>query len=157
VKDRVYLETTVISYLTARPSRDVVVAGHQQTTSQWWDARLERFEVVVSQLVLQEAQAGDPDAAKERTHVLESLEILEVTEEALGLAKKLIEKRAIPREAAEDALHIAVAAVNGVSYLLTWNLKHIANAAMRSKIERVCREQGIEPPIICTPEELLED
>ena|SRR5712691_941861 len=153
---KVYLETTFVSYLTARPSRDVVIAGHQQTTHEWWQTCRGRFDLVASQLVVQEVGAGDPQAAQERLNVLATLTLLEVTEEAMALAQELLATRAVPEKAAEDALHIAIAVTNGVEYLLTWNCKHLANATIRAKSEEVCRSAGYEPVIICTPEELLE-
>ena len=114
------------------------------------------FTVVSSQLVVSEASAGDPELASARLAFLTELALLEITEEALKLAQRLLQAKAIPQEFPEDALHIAVAVVNGVEYLLTWNYKHLANAAMRNKIETTCRALGYEPTVICTPEELLE-
>src|SRR6266542_3563146 len=109
MNESVYLETTVISYLAARPSRDVVVAGHQQTTRQWWDQRRRHFKLVASQLVVQEATAGDPETMIERIKALEEIELLEAGEGALKLARSLVQKGALPRQAGEDALHIALA------------------------------------------------
>lgn len=152
-----YLETSVISYLTSRPSRDVVVAGHQQVTQEWWEKRREAFQLVASELVLQEVAAGDAQAARDRLKVLAGVELLAVSTQALALAEAMMEPGPIPKTAAEDALHIAIAVTNGVEYLLTWNYKHLANAAMRSSIEQTCRAKGFEPSIICTPEELMED
>lgn len=146
----------MISYLMARPNRDVVIAGHQKITRDWWQTCRDRFDLVASQLVVREASAGDPQAAKERLERLTTLTLLEVTEEAVTLAQELITTGAVPEKAAEDALHLAIAVTNGVEYLLTWNCKHLANATMRRKIEDVCRSAGYEPVIICTPEELLE-
>ncbi len=154
--ERVYIETTVVSYLTARPHRDVVVAGHQQITREWWDTRSASYHLCISQLVLKEAGAGDAQAARERLEVLQSMTLLETSDEALDLAKELIRAGALPAKAADDALHIAVAAQNGISYLLTWNCRHIANATMRPLIEAACAAKGLKAPIICTPEELLE-
>lgn len=154
--ERVYIETTFVSYLTARPSRDVVIAGHQQITHEWWDTRRESYELCISQLVLGEAGAGDPQAAQERLEVLRSLTLLETTAEALALAKELLQAGALPAKATDDALHIAIAATNGIPFLLTWNCRHLANATMRPMIESVCAGQGLKAPIICTPEELLE-
>jgi len=154
--DRVYIETTVVSYLTARPNRDVVVAGHQQITHEWWDKRRISYEICVSQLVLGEAGAGDVQAARERLTVLQTATVLETTPGVLELAKELIQKGALPAKAADDALHIAVAAIHAVPYLLTWNCRHLANATMRPIIESVCIGKGYKAPIICTPEELLE-
>lgn len=152
----VYIETTVVGYLTARPNRDVVIAGHQQVTHEWWDTRRASYELCVSQLVLDEAWAGDAQAARERLLVLRPMLVLETTAEALELAKELLQTGALPAKAADDALHIAVAATKTVPYLLTWNCRHLANAVMRPVIEAVCRARGFKAPIICTPEELLE-
>lgn len=154
--ERVYIETTVVSYLTARPNRDVVIAGHQQVTHEWWDTRRGSYELCVSQLVLGEAGAGDAQAAQERLAVLRSMTVLETTTPALDLAKELVKAGALPAKAAGDAVHIAVAAVHAIPYLLTWNCRHLANATMRPMIEAVCAANGFKAPIICTPEELLE-
>lgn len=154
--ERVYLETTVVSYLTARPNRDVVIAGHQQVTHEWRDTRRASYELCVSQLVLDEAGAGDAQAAQERLLVLRPMLVLETTADALELAKELLQAGALPAKAADDALHIAVAAIKAVPYLLTWNCRHLANAVMRPVIEAVCKAKGFTAPIICTPEELLE-
>ena len=156
MKAKAYIETSVVSYLTARPSRDIVMAAHQQITHDWWQTRRQTFDLVASQLVVQEAGAGDQEAAQARLDVLESIELLAVTEEALVLAHALVEIGPLPPNAVEDALHIAIAVTNGMAYLLTWNYKHLANAAIRNAIDNVCRSQGYEPVIICTPEELLE-
>lgn len=154
--ERVYIETTVVSYLTARPNRDMVVGAHQQITHEWWDTRRQSYELCVSQLVRKEAGAGDSQAAQERLEVLKTMTLLETSAEALDLARELIQAGALPAKAADDALHIAVAATNGIPYLLTWNCRHLANATMRPVIENVCAGMGLKAPIICTPEELLE-
>ena len=150
---RVYLETTVISYLTALPSRDIVQAAHQQVTREWWERR-NRFDLFVSEAVLEEAARGDTGAAARRLAALEGIPVLEVGAEVSRLADQLVGSSTIPPI---DAVHIAVSVVNGMHYLLTWNSAHIANAALRGKIEDTCRDVGLLPPIICTPEELLED
>lgn len=156
MKPKVYVETTVISYLTSRPSSNVVAAAHQQVTREWWKACRDRFDLVASEFVVEEASAGDEEAARERMRILNTLTLLETTDDALVLARHLVDSGAVPRKAAGDALHIAVAISNGVDYLVTWNCRHIANATMRAQIEDVSRSAGHEPPIICTPEELLE-
>src|SRR5947209_14223082 len=115
--ERVYLETTVVSYLTARPSRDVVIAGHQQVTHEWWDTCRTNYELCVSQLVLDEAGAGDAQAAQERLFALKPMLVLEMTAEALDLAKELLQAGALPAKAADDALHIAVAATKSIPFL----------------------------------------
>jgi predicted nucleic acid-binding protein len=153
--EKVYLETSVISYLVSRPSRDLVVAAHQQITRQWWEECRESFQLYVSQMVIQEAGSGDPAAAQRRLGELVSIPLLGLTDEAQALARELIENGALPRQAVEDALHIALATVHGMDYLLTWNCRHIANARMREAVVSVCMMRGYEPPVICTPEELM--
>lgn len=156
MKTKAYIETTVISYLTSRPSSDIVIAGHQEITRQWWDSATARFHLVASQLVIDEASAGNEDAARARLNVLAHIVLLDATDDALLLAQQLVQYGVIPEKAAEDAAHIAIAVTNGVEYLVTWNCRHIANAIMRPKIEAICLGLGYEPTIICTPEELME-
>ena len=154
----VYIETSVVSYLTARRSRELVVAAQQKITRDWWRDAPQRFVLVASELVFTEAAGGDPDAARARLKALTAVTRLNTTVEATGpLIRKLLDLKAFPREAAADATHVAIAATNRVDYLLTWNLRHIANAAARSRIERACRKAGYESPIICTPNELMEE
>jgi hypothetical protein len=157
MKPAVYMETSVVGYATSRPSRDLVIAGHQQITREWFAVRAQACELFISQLVASEASGGDDEAARERATFLQGIPRLDITDAAGELAVKLVAGGALPRKAGEDALHIAIATVHGVDYLMTWNCKHIANAAMRQAIERVCREAGYEPPVICTPEELMND
>ena len=154
MKPKVYLETSIISYLAARPSRDIIIAAHQELTNEWWENRRKRFELFVSQLVIQEAKAGDKNAAQKRLDILEPIPLLELNDKVISLARILMNK-AVPPKAVEDALHIAVAAIHGMDYLLTWNCKHIANAEKEHAIATVCRSNNFEPPIICTPEELM--
>lgn len=155
MRRRVYIETSIISYLAARPSRDLITAAHQQITHSWWRQRRPRFDLVVSQLVLEEAAAGDPDAAQRRSALLEDLPLVEIDSDVTSLAEELIEKLPLPRRAGADALHIAAATCAGVDFLLTWNCAHIANAELRPGIEKVCREQGYAAPVLCTPDEFM--
>jgi hypothetical protein len=153
MKPKAYIETSIVSYLTARQSRDLVVAAHQQVTHEWWASR-RNFELFASPFVVDEASAGDESAATSRLAVLAEAALLEITEDVITLAEKLIAGGGLPAQARVDALHISMAAVHGMNYLLTWNCKHIANATLRGKIEELCREAGVEPPAICTPLEL---
>jgi predicted nucleic acid-binding protein len=153
---KLYLETSVVSYLTAEGSRDLILAAHQEVTRAWWASR-ESFDVYASQFVLDEAAAGDAVAAAKRLLALKEVPLLDVTSEAVALAGRLIADHGLPSKARVDALHVAVAAVHGMDYLLSWNCKHIANAMLRSKIESICRATGFEPPVICTPLELVEE
>lgn len=155
MKPKVYIETTIVSYLAARSSRDLIIAAHQQLTQEWWDNRRENFDLYISQVVIQESGAGNTLMAQKRLEALETIPLLDLRQEAVGLARALVEKGPIPDKAKVDALHIAVATVHGMDYLLTWNCKHIANAEMQTAVAAVCRAAGYEPPVICTPEELL--
>ncbi|MEE4376933.1 MAG: type II toxin-antitoxin system VapC family toxin [Candidatus Competibacteraceae bacterium] len=154
MSNTVYIETSIISYLAAHPSRDIIAAGHQQITHEWWVTERDDFSVYASALVLREASAGDLAAASARLQWLQGIPLLAITPEAEELAERLILQAALPAKAAADALHIATAAYHQLSFLLTWNCKHIANALIRPLIERVCRECGFESLILCTPEEL---
>ena len=155
MKPKAYLETTIVSYLAASPSRDVVVAGHQQITHDWWERR-HRFELFVSAAVVDEAQRGNAALAKRRMVLIDGIPVLDLTVDVHRLAAGLLSAHAVPPNALGDAVHIAAAALNGINYLLTWNCRHIANAAVRGKIERACSAEGVNAPVICTPEELME-
>jgi hypothetical protein len=155
VRSKLYLETTIVSYLAARPSRDLIVAAHQQLTHDWWTGHRQGYDLYASQLVQQEAAAGDPEAAETRLELLAGGRLLATTGEALALADELVRRGVVPRKVPEDAAHIAIATVNGMDYLLTWNCRHIANARIFKAIEAVCSESGYDLPVICTPEELI--
>ena len=157
MKSRVYVETTVVSYLTARGSRDLIVAAHQELTQEWWQRRQGDFELYCSQLVIQEARGGHQEAAARRLQVLQSLPLLEINNAAKELARYLANVASMPKRAMEDALHIAIATVHGMDYLLTWNCKHIANAEIQKSVTLMSHLRGYEPPVICTPEELMGD
>jgi predicted nucleic acid-binding protein len=132
---KVYIETSIVSYLTASPSRDLVRAAHQEVTTEWWAGR-SGFELYISQFVLDEASAGDPAAAAKRLDALRGISLLDVTKDATLLAGKLLGSGALPANARIDAFHVAVATAHGMDYLLTWNYTHIANAAIRVKSKR---------------------
>ena len=153
--ESVYIETTVISYLASRPSRDILVAAHQQTTDEWWSFRRHEFECYISQIVIDEIQAGDIEAAEKRMEEIGDFPVLEATIEAERLTEAIIEGGAIPERAVRDAAHIAVAAVNDIDYLLTWNCSHLANAQIIRRVSVICNAQGYSMPVICTPEELM--
>ena len=152
---KVYIETTVVSYLTSRPSRDLIIAAHQQLTQEWWDQRRGKFDLYTSQLVIQESSAGEAAMSQKRLDALEGIPLLSINQEAVALARAFVEKGPIPEKAGVDALHIALATTHGMDYLITWNCKHIANAEMQIGVAKVSREAGFEPPVICTPEELF--
>ncbi len=155
--DLIYVETTVIGNVAGRIQTNPDVASRQRTTRNWWNRVAAQYELAISQLVVDECSEGDPVAARERWEVLKDLTVLAITDDARTLARILTAEGAVPPSEPRDALHIAVAAVQRVQYLVTWNFKHIANATMRSKIERACRKAGFEPPIVCSPPEIPGD
>jgi predicted nucleic acid-binding protein len=153
--ETIYLETTIVGHLVGRIRRDPLIAARQQATRDWWRDEASKYTVLISQLVLDECSEGDPETAAERLEVVKNLDLIEVSDEVDALAAALIAGNAVPASEPRDAFHIAISAVNGINYLLTWNFKHIANASLRERIEQVCREAGFDPPVICTPEELM--
>ena len=155
MKSKVYIETTIVSYLVALPSGDIIQRAHQQITHQWWERR-DRFDLYVSRAVVAEARRGNPDAAARRLGALRGIPRLAGGRRVVDLARALVQRGTLPVQARMDAAHIGIAAANGMDYLLTWNLRHLANASIRGKIEEVVRAAGMVPPIICTPEELME-
>ncbi len=152
---RVYLETTIPSYLTAWPSRDLIIAGHQQLTKEWWRTRRSEFELCISQFVLDEAGGGDAQAAQERLAILNPMPLLDISESVLELASVILQAGVIPARAARDAAHIAVSAVHSIDFLLTWNCAHIANAQIVKQVQAICAQHGFSCPTICTPEGLM--
>ena len=155
--ETVYIETSVISYLAARPSRDIIVAAHQAISDLWWHEHRQRFACHVSQVVLDEAGAGDPEQARVRMELIAALPVIEITVESEFLAAAIIKDRVLPVRAVRDAAHIAVATVSRMDYLLTWNCAHLANAQIVRRVAGVCAAQGYRIPLICTPEELMGD
>lgn len=157
MKPSVYVETSVLSYLTARPSRDIIVAAHQQITQAWWNAARDQFELFTSPLVFEEASGGDARYAEARLTVLRKLTVLDINDQARQIAIRLLEADTIPRNAAADALHIGIAVAHGIDFLITWNFRHLANARLRSRVDAVCVAMGLRPTLICTCEELPEN
>ena len=155
MKAKLYLETTIPSYLTARPSRDLIVAAHQQITHEWWEKRKHNFEIFISQFVIDEAGQGNEEALQRRLEILSEFDLLDITDDVTDLASAILDFGVIPEKAATDAAHIAVATIHNLQFLLTWNCAHLANAEISNEIKSVCKSKGYECPIICTPEELM--
>jgi hypothetical protein len=155
MKPSVYLETTIISNLTADPSRDIVIAGHQQVTHDWWNTRRQKFDLLVSQLVVSEIRSGDPVMAAKRLDLIKGLKALSLTETALDVAQALVSQGPLPKKAAEDALHIALASVYGMDYLLSWNCKHISNLFIQKDLAKILARFGFRLPTIGSPEALM--
>jgi hypothetical protein len=150
-----YVETSIVSYLTARPSSDLLAAAWQKATIDWWETRKGQFELCVSEVVIEEAGRGHGQAAARRLAALEGIPSLAITEEVVTLAEVLIQTGALPPRAVGDSLHVSLAAVHGVDYLLTWNYRHIDNAENKPLIRRTCLSRGYGYPEICTPQELM--
>jgi hypothetical protein len=153
----VYIETSIFSYLAARPSRDLVVAAKQQTTWDWWELRRGSFDLFVSQFVVNEAADGDKGAAERRLQLLAGIALLEANRDVIDLAQALVRDGVLPEKAATDAVHIAMASVHGTDFLLTWNCTHLANAEIWGPVARLVASRGYEPPITCTPDQLMGD
>lgn len=156
LKPSVYIETTVVSYVTARPSRDLVVAAHQQVTVEWWESTLPRCEPFISPVVVEEAARGDEEAAKLRLEKISGFPVLEVTNEVRELADLYFARTQIPEKARADAYHLALATFHGMDFLVSWNFTHILAAPVRAMIRDINTSRGIRTPIMCTPEELME-
>ncbi len=151
----IYIETTVIGHIAGRLHPVATILARQQTTREWWLTARERYRLYISDLVVAECADGDNDAARERLEVIDGIDVLQTTEAARKLGNLLIESHAVPATEPRDALHIALAATNGIDYLATWNFKHIMNPSTQHLIDDVCRNAGIASATICTPEQLL--
>ena len=155
-KPKVYIETTVVSYLAARLSRDTTIAARQQATRQFWHEHAHKFVLVISPTVISEIRRGDTEAVQHRLNLVSNITRLPISDATSNLTQNLLGSGAIPRNAETDATHIAIAAVHNIKYLATWNYRHIINVHKRPHIEQVCRDNGFRSPLICTPAELFE-
>ncbi len=155
MKPLIYLDTSIISYLTAPLSRDLIIAAHQQITQEWWMTGAGSYELYVSELVWNEVQEGDAKEARKRMDLISPFTVLPLNEVAETLGQTFIQKHALPTKAITDALHIAIATVHGMDYLMTWNLKHMVNPVIQKSLRRLIEANGYNMPTICTPEVLL--
>jgi predicted nucleic acid-binding protein len=156
MKAKIYVETTVVSYLAGRATRDLVVAAHQEETRALWPRLASDFDTYISALVYEEAGRGNPEQVKKRLAAIEPFPVLDVEDDAQDLAERLLSDNAVPKEFPEDALHIAVAAVNGMDIVLTWNFAHINNPFQKMRIRQAVESAGYRCPEICSPDELME-
>jgi predicted nucleic acid-binding protein len=154
VKNKIYVETSVLSYLVARQSRDPIKAARQLQAKALWNAQ-DRFQLLISPTVIEEAQRGNSQQAQLRLQAAQVLQILPLSSEAAFLAQLLIERQALPKDAVADALHIAIATVNRIKVLASFNFKHLASVFARAKIEHTLRQLGYEPPLIASPQEII--
>ena len=156
MKESIYIETTVVSYFTSKPSRDIIVIAHQEITRQWWPAAIRRFNVFISEVVIEEAGSGDQEAAKKRLEELKDFPHLELNDKVEEMAQVYMEKLEISEKSFRDAAHLAIASVHDIDYLVTWNCAHLANGEVIKRLIKINGSFGIHTPIICTPEELME-
>jgi hypothetical protein len=155
MSEAVYIETSILGYLTARPSRDLVVAANIEITREWWDTRRNDFQLYSSQTVVRETSQGDAQIASQRLEILRDFPLLDLNQPVLDLAEQFLARSNLPSKADVDAVHIAAATVHSMDYLLTWNCKHIANAQIQGKLAEISLDFGYVLPILCTPYELL--
>jgi len=156
-RPRLYLETTIPSYLAARPSRDLIVVAHQQVTRDWWDQARDSFEIYISPAVINELESGDPEAAARRLDYVSEIQIVPLTEEAIQLQSEYRDWLGLPGNAELDLLHLAISVVHEMDYLLTWNCRHLANGIIIRRLQTENVLLGYKTPIILTPDELIED
>jgi len=154
---RIYIESTIPSYLAARPGRDIIQTARQQLTHSWWRHFRKDFDLCISEIVIDEIREGDPTAAEKRLALVEDLPLLDVTDSVRQVAKNIMLSGLLPRKATRDAIHIAVASVHCIDILLTWNCRHIANATIMREIRKIVEKSGYELSTLCTPEELIGD
>ena len=154
---RIYIESTIPSYVVARPARDLLQAARQQLTRDWWDFQRGKHDLFTSQVVLDEVAFGEKAMAQLRLDSLDGVPLLQVTDEVKALARKVLESGLLPVTADRDAAHIALASAYEMDMLLTWNCRHLANAAIQHRLRRLVEGAGFTLPVICTPEELLEN
>ena len=157
MKSSVYLETSVASYYSSRPSNDIIILARQRITQQWWERAMARFSIFISEAVIEEAADGDSQAAQKRLQAIKLFPLLDINEEVSALYKVYIKRLAIPQNALRDAVHLAVASVHRMDYLVTWNCAHIANGEIIKKVMEINIGLGVSIPVILTPEELLEE
>lgn len=155
-KPSIYIETSIVSYLAARQSRDLVTAACQRVTAEWWEDRRPEYDLFTSELVIAEARAGDPETAAKRLELLRGIPELAITDNVKRLAAALIAPNALPQKAQADAVHISVPALHQVEYLLTWNCRHIDNPVTKPVVRAICDTEGFSCPEICTPMEIME-
>jgi len=155
MKPKIYMETSVISFLAARASKDKVLSGQQESTHRWWREKRKQYEIFVSKLVWQEEAKGNDEAAKQRLKLIHPLKRLQITLNVSKLARALVSRKAVPPNAADDAMHIALGAIYGMDFLLTWNFTHINNPVTEELIRDICGKHDFHCPVICTPDQLL--
>ncbi len=155
MNETVYIETSILGYLTARSTQNLIVAANIEVTKEWWRSRRDDFTLQISQTVLDEIAQGDAEIAAQRLKIVQGFPLLDLNQEVKNLAKQFLTQSNLPPKAADDAVHIAAASVHHMDYLLTWNCKHIANVQVQKKLARICSDLGYSLPAICTPYELM--
>ena len=155
MRETVYIETSILGYLTARSTKNLILAANIEVTKKWWESRRSAFTLYISQVVLDEVTRGDSEIAAKRLEILHGLSLVELNRSVRILAGQFLKRSNLPLKASDDAVHIAAATVHGLNYLLTWNCNHIANAQIQRKLAEISLDLGYQLPVICTPYELL--
>jgi hypothetical protein len=155
--ETVYIETSILGYLTARSTKNLILAANMEITKDWWEFRRNAFILYTSEAVLDEVEQGDTEIATQRLDMLRDFPLLELNQAVQGLATRFLTRSNLPSKAKVDAIHIAAATVHGMDYLLTWNCKHIANAQIQGKLAEISLDFGYVLPVLCTPNELMGD
>ncbi len=153
--ESLYIETSIISYLVARPSNNLISAARQKITFDWWDKEKEKYKIYISELVIAECSRGDRDAVKMRLKSIKNIPVLEINDKCIQLAELFFNKASLPEKARDDALHVAIATHYKMDFLLTWNFRHLANAHFIRKLQEISFTEGLVIPTICTPQEAI--
>ncbi|MBW4616075.1 MAG: type II toxin-antitoxin system VapC family toxin [Desmonostoc vinosum HA7617-LM4] len=157
MSETVYIETSILGYLTSRSTKNLILAANMEITKDWWESRRSAFTLYASEAVLEEVAQGDPTIAAQRLEMLRDFSLLSLNQDVQSLAAQLLLRSNLPSKARVDAIHIAAATVHGMDYLLTWNCKHIANAQIQGKLAEISLDFGYVLPVLCTPNELMGD
>ncbi len=151
---RIYIESTIPSYVVARPARDLLQAARQQTSKDWWELKRQQHELFTSEIVLAEIGEGEAAMARQRLEVMDGIKILRLTDDTEALTRRILESGLLPPDADRDAAHIALATIYEMDILLSWNCRHIANASIQARLRRLAGEMGLPLPVLCTPDEM---
>jgi predicted nucleic acid-binding protein len=157
MSETVYIETSILGYLTARSTKNLILAANMEITKDWWESRRSAFTLYTSEAALEEVAQGDGEIAAQRLEILHDFPLLALNKDVQGLAAQFLSRSNLPLKARVDAIHIAAATVHGIDYLLTWNCKHIANAQIQGKLAEISLDFGYVLPVLCTPNELMGD
>ena len=154
MKSKIYIETSVVSHCVAKHSENIRILANQLSTEKMWDI-LSEYDVYISDIVIEESRQGSNNQAFDRLNAIKNFQVLNTTDDEINLANVLLSKNALPAKCQDDALHIAIAAINNIAFIVTLNFKHINNPFMKNKIREIIKEEGYNCPVLCSPEEFI--